>query len=176
LIGLFVRDAAGLRPAAAVDVPPLTPTVEVRASLAPLAVPEASAQWARWWNGELTRQEGPERGFFVPDARFGDGAELGALVSECFEEAVRWSSARKHEEAAARWSGEPRDDEGDIVRAVEAEIGRRARPFELCVTELPVAGAVGWRVSARHVVVSRALRGDALAYRRWLTPVIRELA
>ncbi|MDF2260210.1 hypothetical protein [Streptantibioticus ferralitis] len=72
--------------------------------------------------------------------------------------------------------GDRRGREGDLVRAVEVEIGRRARSFELQVTELPVAGVVGWRVSAGHVVVGRALRGDAVAYRRWLTPVIRELA
>ncbi|GHI06182.1 hypothetical protein AQI88_28910 [Streptomyces cellostaticus] len=63
-----------------------------------------------------------------------------------------------------------------LVRAVETELGRKARPFELHVWELPVAGAVGWRVSEKHVAVSRALREDAAAYRRWLTPVIREPA
>lgn len=51
LIGLYARDAAGLRPATAVDVPRLEPAVELRADLAPLAVPAASEQWARWWEG-----------------------------------------------------------------------------------------------------------------------------
>lgn len=41
---------------------------------------------------------------------------------------------------------------------------------------LPVDGAAGRRVSSGHVVVSHALRADEPAYRRWLTPVIREVA
>jgi hypothetical protein len=176
LVGFFVRDAAGLHPRTEFAMPPLVPTVEIRASLAPLAVPEASEQWARWWERELARQEGPERGFFAPDARFGDGPELDALVRACSEDAARWCNARRAEEAEDMWRDEPSGPEGDVVRAVEQEIGRKARPFELIVTELPVVGAVGRRVSPRNVVVSRALRQDAAAYRRWLTPVVRELA
>ncbi|MER6386632.1 hypothetical protein [Streptomyces sp. NPDC001127] len=176
VIGLFVRDAAGLRPRVDIEVPPLVPAVEARASLAPLAVPEASAQWARWWDRELTRHEEPHRGFLAPESRFGGGEELGALMRECFDDAVRWSSARGREYAEAMMRGDRRGHEGDLVRAVETELGRKARPFELQVMELPVAGAVGWRVSEKHVVVSRALREDAEAYRRWLTSVIRELA
>lgn len=53
VIGLFVRDAAALVPRTDIEVPPPMPAVEVRASLARLTVPEASVQWARWWNGEL---------------------------------------------------------------------------------------------------------------------------
>ncbi|MFB8176688.1 hypothetical protein ACFC8N_11590 [Streptomyces sp. NPDC055966] len=176
MIGLFVRDAAGLRPRAGIDVPPLVPAVETRASLVPLAVPEASAQWARWWDRALTRHEGPDRGFPAPESRFGDGEELGVLVRECFDDAVRWSSARGREYAEAMMRGGRRGHEGDLVRAVEKELGRKARPFELHVLELPVAGAVGWCVSEKRVVVSRALREDTAAYRRWLTPVIRKLA
>ncbi|WP_369394656.1 hypothetical protein AB5J72_49510 [Streptomyces sp. CG1] len=176
MIGLFVRDAAGLRPRAGMDVPPLVPSVETRASLAPLAVPEASVQWARWWDRAVTRHEGPDRGFLAPESRFGGGEELGVLVRECFDDAVRWSSVWGREYAEAMMRGDRRDHEGDLVRAAETELGRKARPFELHVLELPVAGAVGWRVSERHVVVSRSLREDAAAYRRWLTPVICELA
>ncbi|MFJ5535433.1 hypothetical protein [Streptomyces sp. NPDC093261] len=176
MIGLFVRDAAGLRPHTDIGVPPLVPAVEARASLTPLALPEASVQWARWWERELTRQEGPDRGFFAPEARFGDGEELGLLVRACFDDAVRWSSARGREHAETMTRGDHRSLEGNLVRAVETEIGRKARPFELQVTELPVADTVGWHVSEKHVVVSRALREDAAAYRQWLTPVIRGLA
>lgn len=175
VIGLFVRDAAALRPRTDIEVPPLMPAVEVRASLAGLAVPEASVQWARWWNRELTGQDRADRGSLSPDVSFGVGEELGVLVRECFEDAVRWSSARGREDAEVMRRGD-RFRLGDLVRAVEAEMGRKARPFDLKVTELPLAGAVGWRVSKRHVMVSRALREDAAGYRQWLTPVIRELA
>ncbi|MFE9454944.1 hypothetical protein [Streptomyces sp. NPDC006739] len=97
-------------------------------------------------------------------------------MRECFDDAVRWSSARGREDAEAMTRGDRRGLERNLVRAVETEMGRKARPFELQVTELPVVGAVGWRVSQKHVVVSRALREDAAAYHQWLTPVIRELA
>ena len=174
LIGLFVRDAAGLHPRADVDVPPAEPAVELRASLAVMATAEVSVQWARWWSQELARQGTADRGFFLPDARFGDGRELEELFRVCRYDAVRWAGVRKHDEAAAL--GRDRGREGDLVRAIETQLGRKAHPFELEVTELPVAGAAGWRVSAQHVAVSRAFRDDIAAYHRWLTPVIRELA
>lgn len=175
MIGLFVRDAAGLNPPAAIDLPRLVPDVELRASLAPLAVPAASEQWARWWRRELARQEGPERGFAVPDARYGDGEELDALVHACLDDARRWSADRKREVSEAHLSSGYPDVESELVRAVEEEVGREARPFRLDITELPVAGTAGWRVSEGHVVVSHALRTDAAAYREWLAPVVRDL-
>lgn len=175
LIGLYVRDAAGLCPPSWAGLPRLDPAVEVRAELAPLVGPEASEQWARWWQGELARQEGPERGFFAPDAAFGDGLDLDALVRACLDDARRWASARSREEADAHQHGTYPDAEGDLVRTVEAEVGRKARPFELEVTELPVAGAFGRRVRPGHVLVSRSLRADAAAYRAWLLPVLRDL-
>ncbi|NUS13774.1 MAG: hypothetical protein HOY69_20610, partial [Streptomyces sp.] len=174
LVGLYVREAAGMRPATAVDLPPLDPPVELRAGLAPLAVPEAARQWVRWWEGELARQEGPERGFFAPDRRF-DGEELGALVHACYDDAHRWAALSCHDEDQAHLDGEGGSGaEGDLVRAVEAELGRKARPFRLTVTQLPLADAVGWRPSPHHLLVSRALRSDPDAYARWLTPVLRE--
>lgn len=203
-VGLYVREAAGLRPPAAVDLPALDPPVELRADLIALAVPAASRQWARWWDRELARQEGPERGFFTPDARFGDGAELDALVQACLPDAARWASAARGERAFPAPAGEggsgggsadadgdwgadgdgnadgttpsPFGIEGDLVRAVEAGLGRKARPFDLAITELPLAAPVGWRPTPHHLLVSRALRADAAAYAAWLTPVVRELA
>jgi hypothetical protein len=174
VIGLFVRDAADLRVETEFDVPPLAPAVERRALLAPLATAVASEQWARWWEQELARP--PGQGPFAPDPRFGDGPELVDLVRACFDDASRWGTARHSEEAEAHRRGEHPDHEGDLVRAVEAETGRKARPFDLRVSELPVAGAFGQRVSATHVLVSRTLRADAEAYGELLTPVIRELA
>src|SRR5579884_3633624 len=112
VVGLFVRDAAGLRPRTAFDVPPLEPAVEVRAGLVPLAVPEATAQWARWWQQELTQHEVLGRSFCAPDARFGDGEELDALVRACSADALRWAADQGRKRARSR--------EGDIVREAEA--------------------------------------------------------
>ena len=52
---------------------------------------------------------------------------------------------------------------------------RRLHPFHLQITQLPVAGVQGWRVSEDHVVVTRGLRRDVDAYREWLSPVVDEL-
>lgn len=87
-MGLYVRDAAGLRPATPVEVPRLEPAVELRAGLAPPAVPAASEQWARWWEAELTRLGETFQGAFRPDVRFGDGDgdgdELDALSARAW--------------------------------------------------------------------------------------------
>lgn len=176
LLGLFVRDAAGMRPPTVIDLPRLEPVVEVRAVLAPLAVAAASEQWAGWWEREMARQESPDRGFFAPDARFGDGDELDALVEACREDAARWASAVGREALDAHIRGEGGRIEGEVVDQVERDLGRKAGPFELQVTELPLAGALGWRVSTHHVLVTRALRDDRAAYADWLAPVVRELA
>lgn len=176
LIGLFVRDAAGLRSHTDIDLPPLVPTVELRAGLALLSGPDASEQWARWWNGELHQDSENRRTFCAPDAKFGDGRELDALTRECHDDAVRWSADRCREHADMMTEGDRPDIEGNLVREVERELGRKARPFELSITELPVAGAAGWRIRPEHALVSRALWEDPAAYRQWLTPVIRELA
>lgn len=176
LIGLYARDAAGLHPPTPVDVPRLEPAVEMRAGFAPLAVPAASEQWARWWETELAALgEAAYQGGFRPGG-FGAGEELNALVRACLDDARRWSSERGHEEADAHRDGTYPHPETDLVREVEAEIGRKARPFVLQITELPVTGRFGRRISGEHVVVSRALREDAQAYREWLIPVVRELA
>jgi hypothetical protein len=176
LLGLFVRDAAGMQPPTVIDLPRLDPVVELRAVLAPLAVTAASEQWAGWWEREMARQEGHDRGFFAPDARFGDGEELDALVEACRDDAARWASDIGREALDANLRAGPRGVEGDVVDQVEAGLGRKARPFDLLITELPLAGALGWRVSTHHVLVTRALRADRAGYSRWLSPVVRELA
>ena len=172
VLALFVRDATGLRPWTGLDVPPLAPAVAARGRLAPAARSEATAQWATWWQRELARQGRGERGYAMPDAELGDGEELAELFLTHRLEGLGWTAARKGEHAAALHRG----TEGDLVRAVEAELGRKARPFLLRVTELPVAGPFGLRVSTSHLVVSRTLRDDPAAYEEWLTPVLRELA
>ena len=169
---VFVRDVADLRPWTGVDVPPLVPCVPTRECLPPAARSEATAQWGSWWQRELARHGRGERGYAQPEAALGDGQELEDLFLTYRLDALRWASARKCEDTAPLRRGR----EGDVVRTVEGEIGRKARPFLLTVTELPVAGPFGLRASPRHVVVSRTLRDAPAAYERWLTPVIRELA
>ncbi|CCB72030.1 hypothetical protein [Streptantibioticus cattleyicolor] len=167
--GLYVRDAAGLRPPrTGVDVPALAPEVPVLPGPAALATPRTAELWARWWHAALHAPDGAHPGFDAP--------ELGALLSECGPAATEWTTARGREHAHAVTHGERRGAEGRFARGVAVQLGRAMRPFDLHVILLPLAGAFALRYAAARVLVSHALRDDAAAYERWLVPVIEELA
>jgi len=53
--------------------------------------------------------------------------------------------------------------------------GRRANPFNLRVSEIPVAGRELWQLDPGHVVVTAGLLGDPGEYRRRLTPILQAL-
>lgn len=177
VVASFVRDAAGLRP----EVDPANPPLEPAVAPGPGgsegdAAAAASAQWAAWWPRLLERGAAALRDLEPPDfpALAGTPA-LQDLVRARFDDAVAWSGDRRREHA--EFARDPRRNvEGDAVRAAERDLGRRARPFRLRVTELPVAGDGGWVFADDHVVVARALRRDPDAYRRWLRPVVARLA
>jgi len=54
----------------------------------------------------------------------------------------------------------------------ERACGRRVQPFNLLVTEIPVAGRERWQLDAGHVLVTAGLLGDPGEYRRRVTPVL----
>ncbi len=177
IIGLYARDVAGLRSRTDCDIPPLTPAVGIRSDLAHLAGPETSAEWDRWWRRELLQQDETGPGLYPPLFPALEGSpRLAALIRACFEDAVAWNARRYQQRSGISAGDESCAPEGDLVGRVEAEIGRKARPFRLVVTRLPVAGDTGWRVAPGHVLVSEARRDNPSAYGAWLMPVIRELA
>ncbi len=114
---LHVRDAAGLRPAAVAELPPLEPAVPL---VALPGVDEAAAaeQWGRWW---ARRDVGAPRSLPVPEhlpadieedwRGVVDGGELRALLAARFADGLRWCSrvrAQRHaelppHERSARW-------------------------------------------------------------------------
>ena len=66
--------------------------------------------------------------------------------------------------------------ESEVVRDAERRLGRRARPFRLQVSVLPVAGSGSWRVAEDHVLVTRSRYFDTRAWRGDLERVVAELA
>jgi len=175
-IALYVRAAAGLAPLVEPPVPPLDD--HVTASVSPgLDLEAVAAQWASWWDalvdGEQSLSELTPPGF----TGLSGSPQLRDLVAELFTPAVRWTERRRAVflDELRRVGHLPHGSEGDVVRAAESRAGRRARPFSLRITVLPVAGAWSAQRDAHHLLVSEKLRADDEAYRPVLEPVVDAL-
>ena len=152
--------------------------------------------WLYWWRAVLGLQLHSEQEARQWAARTGPVAEgwfgppdFGAL--EPFPELQRvavarwpemadWQSARKRSGIAdrreeARSPGHGRYSTGAVVRAVEAEIGHPAAPFELHLVLLPVAEDEIRGIGGRTFLVPERL-DDTPAYEAWLHRVVRALA
>jgi hypothetical protein len=200
VMALYVRDAAGLLPQIDPDIPPLEPAVPDDDKSAPVN-PVASVQWASWWQRllegggfwpehkspsdlhRLARDPEIQRLFYWPSQHLPPDFEglsgmpaLRDLVRTQYEAARLWSEARHLEFIALSSTRQSVLLESEIVRTVERGLGRAARPFALDVRVLPVASARAWRTSSGRALVTRGLFSDRPAYRKWLEPIIEELA
>jgi hypothetical protein len=180
VLALFVRDAAGLGDAGDPLLPPLDPPVSVR-PLPPIDMKAARQQWAAWWSQcwsqdqQLILQQISQPGL----PTFRGVPELRQLLLQLLDEAGEWSSARHDEDFRAmvqRCEGGSGDDLGDLVRRRERELRRRARPFRLSITELPVAGKSGWRLSPEDLVVTVDLVRDREAFLAFVRPAVEAAA
>lgn len=185
VIALYLREAAGLDIAADVIVPPLEPRVPIHAALAPYATEQAATQWLDAWDAMLDDQPdsaGIPPVFTEPLAGLPDA--LRSLAVAAMPAARAWFNDRKREDLDALRASGGRPGRrmgvglgiGDLVRRAEGEQGRRAVPFNLRISLLPVTGAWARRVRSGHVLISRELCEDDDACRAFLEPVIRELA
>lgn len=181
---LYVRDVAGLHSQANDPVvPPLVPPVLASDGL--VAIDQrvvVAEQWDRWWGGLLALGEEVER-VRLPEPRnmrreLSAWPELQQLAAALSGEVAPWSGQRHWETAQLMRGpdGQARVERELITSVTRRRFLRRPRPFALRITQLPVAGVIGWRVTAEHVLVTRGLREDVGAYRDWLTPIIAELA
>jgi hypothetical protein len=194
LLALYVRDAAGIGAVADPPVPRLDPPVPRAAEAAP---PAASAQWTAWWRRLLVSE--PEVGraveaagggqaslralasyrrrFIPPDFEgLRESPELRDLVARHHAAADAWIEARARESFARSAARGGSRVEWEAVRDAERRLGRRARPFRLQVSVLPVLGDHCWRVGDEHLLVTRARHWAPDAWRRDLQPVVDELA
>ncbi|MFE9428153.1 hypothetical protein ACFYNO_34945 [Kitasatospora sp. NPDC006697] len=152
------------------------------------ADPALGDQWREWWQAAVLEAFAPrdEEHLTLP------GAGVRAPDFDDLPDPLRELARRRWDPALLRWhepdefdeSGAPRstapdggklDIEGDVVRAVEAEIGQRAEPFVLSLHFLVVADEEIRRAGPREFLVPERLRGTE-QYRRWLHGLVRAIA
>ncbi|HET6211754.1 MAG TPA: hypothetical protein VFE14_02665 [Micromonosporaceae bacterium] len=173
LVALYVRDAAGLRPAVEPALPPLSP--EVRPIMvAGTDTAAAAVDWAGLWV-RLVADNWPT--WFVPPG-FGLPASsaLRPLLAACWRDALEWGSARRRHIAALTTDRQHGPVPNDVVRAVGKQLGRRVRDFTLRIDVVPVDQIGTWPLAPDHVIISEAAVADVRAFRALLTPLVRALA
>ncbi|MFE9427844.1 hypothetical protein ACFYNO_33350 [Kitasatospora sp. NPDC006697] len=147
------------------------------------ADPALAGPWRAWWCSAVRQHfELPDEEIVLDPDADGQllGPDFGAVPAPLRESARRlwgqafwdWHSSGRRE-AVRRSAG--RGPVGEVVAEVEAEIGRRADPFELSVCFLDVADREIRRAGPRAFLVPEALEPTP-AYRHWLHGVVRALA
>lgn len=192
VLGLFVRDVAGLT--SRHDwLPHCVPAIPRANGEGP---EEAARQWDLWWDSALQLDrdmEGqspaqPAASLWTPPdfESLRPTPALQAVVASHFFDAVAWSHERKREHidlmtgtADPRPFRRVRDGRGlvetTLVADLEDKLGRRAQPFQLRITEIPVAGRQLLQLAPDHVLITAELLRDSDEYRRQITPVLQAL-
>jgi hypothetical protein len=192
VIGLFVRDVAGLRSRSAwlPHCVPATTRANGEGS------EEAARQWDLWWERSLSNNwNGPDQSqeqlaamwWLPPDFEsLHSTPALQEVVARHFSDARQWARDRKKEYVELMiGTPDPRPfhrgrpgrglDETKLVADLERNLGRRARPFQLQITEIPVAGKELWQLDPHHVLLTAELLRDSDEYRGRITPVLQTL-
>jgi hypothetical protein len=174
VIALFVRDAAGVEQTAApLGLPRLDPQVEPAGT----GSLDGTDDWNAWWT-ELITAPGHAvwRRLVPPDfGDFGETPALQQLLQRHWPAALAWSqtSTTEHAEFMRSNRGDPL---WDVVADVERALNRSARPFDLRIDEVPVAGRDWWQVGPEHFLISPGLLRDREAFHTRLRPEIERLA
>ena len=181
LIGLFIRDVAGV-PSRHSWLPPASPAVLRAGEQASMV---AGRQWDAWWDQAVREASRAEAAGWPPDLSswwtppefesLNAAPELRVIVAAHFFDAVRWSGDRHREHGATMQSRDRGLVESTIVKKMEHDLRRKAQPFHLWVTEIPVDGQHFWQMGPGQVLVSADLLRDTDQYRERLTPVVEAL-
>ena len=193
IVALYVREAAGLTPQLAYDLPVLDPPIthwpvwaqsapqgwappaKVRTAL--VDAEQASREWVRWWNRLLQDEATMSEAFHPPgfrDQRTVPCIQL--LLQRHFEEAGRWVDAVTDDPRTKREQNTPRPGLSGMVQELESNPNRVPLPFRLRLTVLPVRTKHAWTLSPEHILISRRLISDTDNVLDWLRPRIRALA
>ncbi len=173
-VALYLRDALALP--AAPEVPPLVPSVPA-ADVADRAA--VAAEWPGWWADVLDFASGGEGD---PRDRVRSLPVLPDSPALVARPAIRAAldllgpQASQHPRPRRTPGSAGGRNIGEIVKAREAELGRKARPFRLAITELSVDGLLWHRVSDHHVIVSTQFSGDDTLCDAALREIVAELA
>lgn len=192
VIGLFVRDAAGLK-SRHTWLPHCAPAI-ARANSE--GSEEAAHQWDLWWDRSLSNNwNGPDLSqeqlaamwWLPPDFESLQSAPaLQEVVARHFENARQWGRDRKREHIELMiGTPDPRPFhrgrtgrglvETRLVADLGRDLGRGVEPFLLRITEIPVAGKELWQLDPHHVLLSAELLCDFDEYRRRITPALLAL-
>lgn len=145
--------------------------------------PALGPQWLAWWESLVDRRPRPPMS--PPDESVEPAVDtpdpLGlarlpaarAQVTTWWPRFQQWRAARTGHRITGR--GGPRHDDGAVVRAVEAALGRRARPFRLDLTLLPVRDDRILRAEPNHYLVpERVYAGPD--WSGWLRSTVERIA
>ncbi|RZS37861.1 hypothetical protein EV193_105421 [Herbihabitans rhizosphaerae] len=178
-MALWLRDSLALSVDTSPYVPSLDPSVPVHV---PSTVDRAAVQreWPGWWDDVLRNAaaEGPSD----LRARHDDypTTETSPLLAD--RPAIRSALPATRESFGRYTMTVPRREPRrgllitELVAELEAELGRRANPFRLVITEVRVDGFLWERLADDHLLASVQWIEDESFVRRELGPVIRELA
>ena len=178
---LWLRDVERL----AVPASPLVPgPVDIEPLPPPSGEPHDARlgqEWLEWWLS-LVDVGRPE-----PDAHLEPATDtpdplglarlpaLRALVTRRWPEFRQWRTDH-FRDPANRDRFIPRDNRtGDVVRAIERELGRRARPFELRFTLLPVRDDRIILIGPAHYLVPERVHASD-RWTVWLDTIVSRVA
>jgi len=179
LLGLYLRDAAGLHPPTSPllpDLPRLHPAVTPLRSAGGLSGADVAAtQWATWWAAAFPGGPAALTSILPPLFPGLRGmTELRGLAELAIDDAVTWAARARAREASLARTRPLALFETNLVAEVERGLGRRIRPFSLDVVVLPLQGIASWDV-AGHPVITEDLRADRDAYLTWLREALLSL-
>ena len=172
-VALYIRDVAGVaQTSPPVDLPEAAPPVAADETVR--ALPEVTAQWNAWWTRALNTGPDALKELEPPHfPTFADAPSLQDLLRVHFDTAHRWSAELKRRGAGTIRGTLPL---GELVSEVEQRVGRAARPFNLRLDVVPVAGRGIWTVAHAHMLMSSALLNDPELLLAQLRPEVELLA
>jgi hypothetical protein len=163
-------------------LPGLDPAVPV---FLPVGVdrPEVAAEWPGWWSAllewaRLDLRDDPDRDYLsempIVDTSpaLAHRPAIRSALTALSEPATSYSRTHQYRKTSGLSTMETF---GEVVRDVEAELGRRAAPFRLVITPVWVRGMVWERLTTHHVLASTRFIESATA-RPALRDVVVELA
>ena len=193
VIGLFVRDVAGLKSRHS-WLPHCEPDI-ARANGEGSAL--AAHQWDLWWDRSISNNwNGPDQSqehlagmwWIPPDFEsLQSFPALQEVVASHFDNARQWARDRKQEHIELMiGTPDPRPfhrgrrggrglDHTRLVAGLERDLGRGVQPFELGITVIPVAGKELWRLDPHHVLLTDELLSNSAEYRARITPILQAL-
>jgi transcriptional regulator with XRE-family HTH domain len=106
------------------------------------------------------------------------GPAFRTLVEAAFEVGCAWTRDQdwEHMQEFRQQTREQRLLVNRIMESVEQSLGRKASPFRLRLTILPVEGLWAYRPTDGQVLMSKATRNNPDELTRLLDPIFRELA